>query len=192
MSSQRWIRPSDVNAAAKRTLLAAVAGRLRVCRLALIVATLAAAALALLAGPDSSRSSTKDGDPYHAPGAVDTNASPKIFETTITAQPATVDIGQGVKARALTFNGSIPGPTLRLDVGDRVIVHFRNQLDEETGIHWHGVEVPNPIDGTPLTQDQVKPGARSATSSRSRGRASTGTTRTTTARTTRCSRGCTA
>ena len=95
MSGQRWIRPSDVNAAAKRTLLAAVARRLRVCRLALIVATVAAAALALLAGPDSSRSSTTDGDPYHAPTVVDTNPSPKIVETTITARPATVDIGQG-------------------------------------------------------------------------------------------------
>jgi FtsP/CotA-like multicopper oxidase with cupredoxin domain len=158
MSGQRCIRPSDVNAAAKRRLLAAVAGRLRVCRLALIVATVAAAALALLAGPDSSRSSTADGDPYHAPAVVDTNPSPFIVETTITAQPATVDIGQGVKAHALTFNGSIPGPTFRLDVGDTVIVHLRNQLDNETGIHWHGVEVDNAMDGTPLTQNQVKPG----------------------------------
>jgi FtsP/CotA-like multicopper oxidase with cupredoxin domain len=127
--------------------------------LVLPVALLTAAGLfALLAGADSSRSSTKDGDPYHAPEVVDTNPSPFIFETTITAQAATVDIGQGIKAHALTFNGSIPGPTLRLDVGERVIVHFRNQLSEETGIHWHGIEVPNPIDGTPLTQNQVKAG----------------------------------
>jgi FtsP/CotA-like multicopper oxidase with cupredoxin domain len=118
----------------------------------------AAALFALLTGPNSSRSSTKDGDPYHASSAVDTNPSPKIFETTITATPATVDIGQGVKAHALTFNGSIPGPTFRLDVGERVIVHFHNELNEETGIHWHGIEVPNPEDGTPLTQNQVKPG----------------------------------
>ena len=127
--------------------------------LVLPIAVLTAAALfALLAGPDSGRSSTKDGDPYHASEVVDTSPFPKIVETTITAQPATVDIGQGVKAHALTFNGSIPGPTFRLDVGDTVIVHFHNQLDEETGIHWHGIEVPNPIDGTPLTQNQVEPG----------------------------------
>jgi FtsP/CotA-like multicopper oxidase with cupredoxin domain len=118
----------------------------------------AAALLALLAGPHSSRSSTTDGDPYRAPAVVDTNPSPKIVETTITATPATVDIGQGVKAHALTFNGSIPGPTFRLDVGDTAIVHFRNQLGEETGIHWHGVEVANAIDGTPVTHNQVKPG----------------------------------
>jgi FtsP/CotA-like multicopper oxidase with cupredoxin domain len=118
----------------------------------------AAVLLALLAGPNPGRSSTKDGDPYHAAEVVDTNPSPKIVETTITAQPATVDIGQNVKAHALTFNGSIPGPTFRLDVGETVIVHFRNDTGEETGIHWHGIEVANPIDGTPLTQDQVKPG----------------------------------
>jgi FtsP/CotA-like multicopper oxidase with cupredoxin domain len=128
--------------------------------LILPAAVLTAAALfGLLVGPNSSRSSTTDGDPYHAPVAVDTNPFPKIFETTITAKQATVDIGQGIRANALTFDGSIPGPTFRLDVGDRVIVHFRNQLDEETGIHWHGIEVPNPIDGTPLTQNQVKPGS---------------------------------
>ena len=162
-------------------------------RLIVPVALLLAAALfALLAGPDASRSATTDGDPYHAPTVVDTNPSPFIFETTITAKSATVDIGQGVKAHALTFNGSIPGPTLRVDVGDTVIVHFRNQLAEETGIHWHGVEVPNTMDGTPLTRTRSSPGARSDTSSRSPGRASTGTTRTITARLIKCSRGCTA
>jgi FtsP/CotA-like multicopper oxidase with cupredoxin domain len=118
----------------------------------------AAALLAFLTGPNSSRSATADGDPYHAPTAVDTNPSPFIEETTITAEPATVDIGQGVQAHALTFNGSIPGPTLRVNVGETVIVHFRNRLDEETGIHWHGVEVANTMDGTPVTQNQVKPG----------------------------------
>jgi FtsP/CotA-like multicopper oxidase with cupredoxin domain len=118
----------------------------------------AAAVLALLAGPKAGHGATADGDPYHVPTVVDTNPNPKIVETTLTAEPATVDIGHGVKAHALTFNGSIPGPTLRLNVGDTVIVHFRNHLNERTGIHWHGIELANAMDGTPLTQDQVKPG----------------------------------
>jgi FtsP/CotA-like multicopper oxidase with cupredoxin domain len=133
----------------------AILARFSVVSVALLTA---AALLVFLTGPSTSRSATADGDPYHAPSAVDTNTNPKIFETTITAEPATVDIGQGVQAHALTFNGSIPGPTMRVDVGDTVIVHFRNGLDEETGIHWHGVEVANTMDGTPLTQNQVKPG----------------------------------
>jgi FtsP/CotA-like multicopper oxidase with cupredoxin domain len=123
-----------------------------------VVVVTAAALLALLIGASAGRGATTDGDPYHAPAVVDTNPSPRIVETTLTARPATVNLGQGVQAHALTFNGSIPGPTFRVDVGDTVIVHFRNQLGEETGIHWHGVEVANPMDGTPVTQNQVRPG----------------------------------
>lgn len=118
----------------------------------------AAVLLALLTGANAGHGATADGDPYHVPTVTDTNPDPKIVETTITARPATVDVGNGVKAHALTFNGAIPGPTFRLKVGDTVIVHFHNQLSERTGIHWHGIELANAMDGTPLTQDQVKPG----------------------------------
>jgi FtsP/CotA-like multicopper oxidase with cupredoxin domain len=43
-------------------------------------------------------------------------------------------------------------------VGDTVIVHFENHLSRPTGIHWHGIELPNEMDGTPFTQNQVQPG----------------------------------
>ena len=42
-------------------------------------------------------------------------------------------------------------------MGDTVIVHFENHLDHPTGIHWHGIELDNASDGTPLTQNQVPP-----------------------------------
>jgi FtsP/CotA-like multicopper oxidase with cupredoxin domain len=129
--------------------------------LRLLVVLAAAGALALLTQPSPSRSATAAAtaaDPYHAPAVVDTNPDPTIVETTITAKRATVDVGNGVTARALTFNGAIPGPTFKLEVGDTVIVHFRNALDEVTGIHWHGIELANEMDGTPLTQNQVRPG----------------------------------
>ena len=63
---------------------------------------------------------TSGGSAYQVPVVVDTNPDPNIVETTITAEPATVDIGRvgGLQANALTFNGSIPGPTFRLKVGD--------------------------------------------------------------------------
>jgi len=102
---------------------------------------------------------TSGGDPYSVPLVTDTNPDPNIVETTIVADETTVDIGNGVMAHAMTFNGTIPGPQFRLKVGDTVIVHFENHLaSESTGIHWHGVEVNNASDGTPVTQNQVPPG----------------------------------
>jgi FtsP/CotA-like multicopper oxidase with cupredoxin domain len=102
---------------------------------------------------------TSGGSPYTIPLVTDTNPDPNIVETTIVADETTVDIGGGLMAHAYTFNGAIPGPEFRLTVGERVIVHFENHLlNEPTGIHWHGVELQNPSDGTPLTQNQVPPG----------------------------------
>ena len=60
-------------------------------------------------------------------------------------------------ANVLTYNGTIPGPEFHLKVGDTVIVHFKNHIAHDTGIHWHGIELNNESDGTPLTQNQVPP-----------------------------------
>lgn len=102
---------------------------------------------------------TSGGDPYSAPAAVDINPAAEIVETTITTEEATVDLGNGVEAHAQTFNGQIPGPTIELDLGDTAIVHFRNRLNHQSGIHWHGIELANAVDGQPFTQDMVAPGA---------------------------------
>ena len=102
---------------------------------------------------------TSSVDPYVVPPVIDVNPDPGIVETTIVADETTVDIGGGVMADAMAFNGAIPGPEFRLTVGQRVIVHFENDLDSEpSGIHWHGIELANNFDGTPLTQNQVAPG----------------------------------
>ncbi len=101
------------------------------------------------------------GDPYAVELVQDTNADPNVVETTIVADEVTIDVGNGVTANAQAFNGSVPGPEFRLNVGDTVIVHFENRLDNEvTGIHWHGIELTNASDGTPLTQNQVPPGGK--------------------------------
>jgi FtsP/CotA-like multicopper oxidase with cupredoxin domain len=101
---------------------------------------------------------TSGGDPYSVPVIVDTNPDPNIVETTIIADEATVDIGNGVMANVQTYNGQMPGPEFDLKVGDTVIVHFENHLSRPTGIHWHGIELANASDGTPLAQNQVPPG----------------------------------
>src|SRR4026208_164236 len=105
-------------------------------------------------------SATSGGSPYEAPEVIDTNPDPDIVETTIVAQGANVDLGNGVIASMLTFSGQVPGPLFRLKVGDTVIVHFENNAGHPTGIHWHGIELANAVDGTPLTQDQVPPGQK--------------------------------
>ncbi len=127
-------------------------------RLLIFGAALAALALISLIAIRSSVQATSGGDPYTTPKVVDTNSDPRIVETTLVAKNATVNVGNGVTARAETINGQIPGPTFSLKVGDTVIVHYQNKLDEVSGLHWHGIELPNEVDGTPFTQNQVPPG----------------------------------
>ena len=103
---------------------------------------------------------TSGTSPYVVPVVTDVNPDPNIVETTIVAEPAAVDIGGGLIASVLTFNGTVPGPEFRLKVGDTVIVHFENNIAHNTGIHWHGIELANASDGTPLSQNQVPPGEK--------------------------------
>jgi FtsP/CotA-like multicopper oxidase with cupredoxin domain len=78
---------------------------------------------------------------------------------TLTAQTATIDLGNGKTVDAYTYNGMIPGPELHVQEGDMVEVTLINQLPVATTIHWHGMKVPNAEDGVAgLTQDAIKPG----------------------------------
>ncbi len=61
--------------------------------------------------------------------------------------------------RMLGFNGSTPGPELRVRQGDQVSVAFENGSDQPSSIHWHGIHLKNAMDGVPdLTQAAVRPG----------------------------------
>lgn len=93
------------------------------------------------------------------PAAVDTNPDPNIYETTLVAMETSLDVdGDGSMETLNGFNGLVPGPEIRVKVGDTIIVHFINELDEASSIHWHGIELNNRSDGTPVTQNEVMPG----------------------------------
>ncbi|MCW3839858.1 multicopper oxidase family protein [Micromonospora yasonensis] len=81
---------------------------------------------------------------------------------TLTAQAATVELDSGQRVEAWTFNGVTPGPQLRVRQGDLVEVTLVNQLPGVgVTLHWHGVDVPNAMDGVAgVTQDAVPPGGR--------------------------------
>ncbi len=78
------------------------------------------------------------------------------------ARSADVRLPSGRTIRALTFNGTSPGPELRVRQGDLVEVELANaDVEEGVTIHWHGVDVPNAEDGVAgVTQDAVLPGER--------------------------------
>ena len=110
--------------------------------------------------PDSGPSQPADWDAeLRLPDAVDTNPDPHIFETTLTAKIANLEIHPGTVTPVWTYNGLLPGPMIRLARGDRLIVHLKNELPEATTIHWHGIRLPNAMDGVPgSTQPAVEPG----------------------------------
>jgi FtsP/CotA-like multicopper oxidase with cupredoxin domain len=81
---------------------------------------------------------------------------------TLTAVPKRIRLSSGATVDALTFNGQVPGPTLRAHQGDLIEVTLVNKLpDRGVTVHWHGVDVPNAEDGVAgVTQDAVPPGGR--------------------------------
>jgi FtsP/CotA-like multicopper oxidase with cupredoxin domain len=88
----------------------------------------------------------------------DRNPDPAIVEIDLVARLADLQI-DGKTVRAWTYDGGIPGPLIKTRVGDRLIVHFRNELDQPTTVHWHGVRVPIEMDGVPeMSQPDVKKG----------------------------------
>lgn len=77
-------------------------------------------------------------------------------ELTLVARPTTVRVGDGSEP-AWTFNGGLPGPTIRARRGERAGILLRNELPEPTIVHWHGLHVPMAMDGHPRLA--IAPGA---------------------------------
>lgn len=76
----------------------------------------------------------------------------------LTIDETTINL-TGKDRTAMTINGSIPGPTLRFKEGKHAVIHVTNRLDKETSVHWHGLLLPNYMDGVPyLTTPPIRPG----------------------------------
>jgi FtsP/CotA-like multicopper oxidase with cupredoxin domain len=85
--------------------------------------------------------------------------SEETREINLTASVNTVDLGNRRRFKAWTYNGQIPGPEIRVKEGEMLRIAVKNNLPEETTIHWHGLPVPNKMDGVPyITQKPIKPG----------------------------------
>ncbi|MBU6428294.1 MAG: multicopper oxidase domain-containing protein, partial [Cyanobacteria bacterium REEB65] len=73
----------------------------------------------------------------------------KVHEFDMTVGISVHEIVPGIRMHAFTFNGSYPGPEIRVPQGDWVQVNFTNRTPELHTIHWHGMMVPNEMDGVP-------------------------------------------
>ncbi len=79
-----------------------------------------------------------------------------IYHLTIDYTPVNIT---GKDVTAMTINGGIPGPTLRFKEGKHAVIKVTNKMDMETSVHWHGLLLPNYMDGVPyLTTPPIRPG----------------------------------
>ncbi|MCL5995926.1 MAG: multicopper oxidase domain-containing protein [Chloroflexi bacterium] len=81
----------------------------------------------------------------------------KVFN--ITCSEKQWDTGGGAMANVMAYNGTVPGPEIRVTEGDKVRVVVKNDMTQSTAVHFHGMLVPNAMDGVPfITQPPIKPG----------------------------------
>jgi FtsP/CotA-like multicopper oxidase with cupredoxin domain len=88
----------------------------------------------------------------------DLSHDPRTVEVRITASATRLSLVPGTTSDVYAYNGRVPGPMLDVREGDRVVVHFQNDLPVPTTIHWHGLHIPFVADGSPY--HPVAPGAK--------------------------------
>jgi FtsP/CotA-like multicopper oxidase with cupredoxin domain len=102
--------------------------------------------------------------------ALAASASLARVARTATSEPRVIELTAGIGRAPLVgsphpptevwcYGNRVPGPEVRVRQGERVRVIVRNNLPEDTTVHWHGIRLPNSMDGVPgLTQPPIKPG----------------------------------
>lgn len=82
-----------------------------------------------------------------------------IKEFHLIAEPVKREFADGMIVNCWGYNGSTPGPTIEAVEGERIRVLVTNKLPEHTSVHWHGIFLPNGMDGVGgLNQPHIKPG----------------------------------
>ena len=82
-----------------------------------------------------------------------------VWVFSLEATPVRWEILPDRQVTAWTYNGTVPGPEIRVPYGQRVRIEVKNSLPDETTVHWHGIDVPNAMDGVPgVTQEPIAPG----------------------------------
>jgi CopA family copper-resistance protein len=81
-----------------------------------------------------------------------------VREYTLTIKEEMVNKA-GKDVKGMTVNGGIPGPILEFTEGEYAVIYVKNEMEEETSVHWHGIIIPNFFDGVPyLTTPPIRPG----------------------------------
>jgi manganese oxidase len=81
----------------------------------------------------------------------------KVFN--LTCEELTWEVAPGQPYAAMAYNGIVPGPIIRATEGDNVRVNVTNMMTQSTAVHFHGLLVPNAMDGVPfITQPPIRPG----------------------------------
>jgi FtsP/CotA-like multicopper oxidase with cupredoxin domain len=84
---------------------------------------------------------------------------PREFRLKAFPSSASLVGGNYPRTAVWAYDGTVPGPLLRLRQGEPVRIVVTNALDQDTTVHWHGIRLPNNMDGVPgLTQPPIKPG----------------------------------
>jgi FtsP/CotA-like multicopper oxidase with cupredoxin domain len=88
------------------------------------------------------------------------SASPNALDVALTPGPTQIDLG-GMTVSTWAYDGRVPGKEIRLRKGETLRAVVTNNLPADTSVHWHGLAIPNPMDGVPvLTQAATAPGQR--------------------------------
>ncbi|HET9172081.1 MAG TPA: multicopper oxidase family protein [Actinospica sp.] len=94
-----------------------------------------------------------------SPKMSDSGSTGRATPVSLSAVAGAVDLG-GVTVNTWSFGGTIPAPQIRLSAGDTLHAQIANHLQADTSVHWHGVAVPNAMDGVPpITQQAVAAGS---------------------------------
>jgi FtsP/CotA-like multicopper oxidase with cupredoxin domain len=95
------------------------------------------------------------------PAALPADTSASTVPIELRAAPIDYEFSPGKPSRVAAYSGTLPGPVIRARAGDRLRVDFENALAEPSTIHFHGIRLPNSMDGVPdMTQPPVPPGGR--------------------------------